>query len=59
MIDFCSKKEFFAAGLDFKDLFEEFLFDYFILKDGKMFYDPATSWMNDSLGNKIFFVISV
>lgn len=53
MIDFISKEEFLKAGLDFTDLFEESLFEYYLELDGLMYYDPKSKYMYDKQGESL------
>ena len=57
MIPFPSKVEFIKAGLNFLDLFDEMLFDYFVAKDGYMFFNPLDNFMYNKAKIRIFSVI--
>lgn len=56
MIKFSNKKDFLKVGLGFTDFFEETLFEYFLEKDGFMFYNPTDQFMYDKSGVQIFYV---
>lgn len=56
MIPFFDKQSFLASGLDFTDLFEEALFEYYLAVDGQILYNPSDSFMYSLAGIKAFFV---
>ncbi|MFM2490381.1 hypothetical protein ABW365_23110 [Enterococcus avium] len=45
--------------MDFTDLFEESLFEYYLELDGLMYYDPKSKYMYDKQGVKAFYVEQV
>lgn len=59
MIEFKTKEQFLAAGLGFTDYFEEKLFEFFIDRDGSMYYDPVSMYMFDQKNQRIFYVEQV
>lgn len=56
MIPFNDKESFLKAGLGFTDYFEEKLFDFYIKRDGVMYYDPVSKFMYCKDGYKQFYV---
>lgn len=56
MIEFTSKEDFLAAGLGFTDYFEEKLFEFYLKRDGYMYYDPVSMSMCDQNNQRIFYV---
>lgn len=56
MIEFTSKEDFLAAGLGFTDYFEEKLFEFYLKRDGYMYYDPVSMYMCDQNNQRIFYV---
>ncbi|WP_218083166.1 hypothetical protein [Enterococcus sp. HMSC14A10] len=57
MIPFPNKVEFIKAGFNFSDFFDEMLFDYFVAKDGYMFFNPLDNFMYNKAKIRIFSVI--
>ncbi|OTP12414.1 hypothetical protein A5844_000647 [Enterococcus sp. 10A9_DIV0425] len=53
MIEFSSTNELFKCGLSFCDFFDEVLFQFFIHKDGSMFYDPVSNFLCSKEGHKV------
>lgn len=56
MIEFTSKEDFLAAGLGFTDYFEEKLFEFYLNRDGYMYYYPVSMYMCDQNNQRIFYV---
>lgn len=54
MIPFPNKVEFIKAGFNFSDFFDEMLFDYFVAKDGYMFFNPLDNFMYNKAKIRIF-----
>lgn len=54
MITFDDKGDFFRSGLEFQNFFEESLFDYVLVRDGFLLYEPAYNWICDKNGMRLF-----
>lgn len=56
MIPFKDKLSFINAGLGFTDYFEEKQFEFFIKRDGIIYFNPVDKFMYSKDGVKSFYV---